>query len=100
MAPSVWLFPRHLRDGELKAVCTGNPINKWLKTLLKNDKTSHSFRHAMRDRFRHAKVPKEIQDIIGGWQERSVGQGYGEGYTLEQLHEHMLKVVPKAPRAA
>ncbi|OXE42965.1 integrase [Methylobacterium radiotolerans] len=100
MTPSVWLFPRYLRDGELKAVYAGNTINKWLKTLLKNDKTSHSFRHAMRDRLRHAKVPKEIQDIIGGWEERSVGQGYGEGYSLEQLHEYMLKVAPKPPQAA
>lgn len=96
MSPSVWLFPRYLRDGELKAVYAGNTINKWLKTLLKNDKTSHSFRHSMRDRLRHAKVPKEIQDIIGGWEERSVGQGYGEGYSLEVLHEHMLKVAPGA----
>jgi integrase len=95
MAPSVWLFPRYVKDGELKATHAGNAINKWLKTLLANEKTSHSFRHAMRDRLRHAKVPKEIQDIIGGWEERSIGQGYGDGYTLELLQEHMLKVVPQ-----
>jgi integrase len=96
MTPSMWLFPQYARDGEIKATHASATINKWLKTLLKNEKTSHSFRHAMRDRLRHAKVPKEIQEILGGWGERSVGQGYGEGYTLEQLREHMLKVAPQA----
>lgn len=100
MPPSVWLFPRYIKDGELKATHAANTINQWLKNLLKNDKTSHSFRHAMRDRLRLARVPKEIQDIIGGWEERSIGQGYGDGYTLEVLQEHMLKVVAKAPQAA
>lgn len=94
MAPSAWLFPQYARDGEIKATHASSTINKWLRVLLKNDKTSHSFRHAMRDRLRHAKVPKEIQEILGGWGERSIGQGYGEGYTLEQLQEHMLKVAP------
>ncbi|WP_244513830.1 tyrosine-type recombinase/integrase [Methylobacterium sp. UNC378MF] len=99
-APSPWLFPQYVKDGTLRAGHSAATINKWLGGLLGNDKTSHSFRHAMRDRLRHAGIPEPIQDILGGWGKRSIGQGYGEGYTLEQLHEHMLKVVLKAPQAA
>jgi hypothetical protein len=68
-------------------------INKWLRTALKIDKTTHSFRHAMQTRLKHAGVPKEFRDAIGGWGTRSIGEGYGEGYMLKQLREHLGKVI-------
>jgi len=48
----------------------------------------------MRDRLRAAQVPLDIQDCLGGWGSRSVGQGYGLGYPLQVLAEHMEKIVP------
>jgi hypothetical protein len=47
----------------------------------------------MRDRLREAEVPEPIQDAIGGWGSRSVGQGYGKGYELRLLWGHLKKVV-------
>ncbi|GEO15987.1 tyrosine-type recombinase/integrase [Microvirga aerophila] len=88
-----WLFPRYASDGSIKATHASNTINKWLQTVTKTDKTSHSFRHAMRDRLRHANAPQDIQDAIGGWGSRTVGMGYGEGYRLEQLRLQLENAV-------
>jgi integrase len=86
-----WLFPRYIAKGKAKATHTSNTIAGWIKGL-GIDKTAHSFRHSMRDRLRDARVPQEIQDIIGGWSTRTIGQGYGQGYSLERLAEFMSKV--------
>jgi integrase len=88
-----WLFPRYAADDNIKATHASNTIGKWLGTALKIDKTIHSARHAMRDRLRNAGVPKEIQDILGGWGKRTIGQGYGEGYSLVVLRDHLQKVI-------
>lgn len=93
---SGWLFPRYASDGAIKATHASNTINKWLQTVTKTEKTSHSFRHAMRDRLRHANAPQDIQDAIGGWGSPTVGMGYGEGYRLEQLRSHLEKAVADA----
>ncbi len=88
-----WLFPRYASDGEVRATHASNTINKWIKGL-GIPKTTHSFRHAMRDRLRAASVPNDIQDAIGGWTEgKTIGQGYGQGYPLEMLREALEKVV-------
>ncbi|WP_150108722.1 MULTISPECIES: tyrosine-type recombinase/integrase [unclassified Methylobacterium] len=90
---SGWLFPRYAADRNIKAASAAQTINKWLSEALKIEKTTHSFRHAMRDRLRHADVPEEFQNLIGGWGTRSIGQGYGQGYRLGQLREQLEKVV-------
>lgn len=88
-----WLFPRYASDGLIKATHASNTINKWLHAVTKTDKTSHSFRHTMRDRLRHVEAPEDIQNVIGGWGTKTVGMGYGEGYRLEQLKGWLDKVV-------
>jgi integrase len=88
-----WLFPRYASDGSIKATHASNTINKWLQAVTKTDKTSHSFRHTMRDRLRHVGTPQDIQDAIGGWGTKTVGMGYGEGYRLEQLKGWLDKAV-------
>lgn len=93
-----WLFPRYASDAQIKATHAANTINKWLQTVTNTDKTSHCFRHAMRDRLRHVGAPSDIQDAIGGWGSRTVGMGYGEGYRLEQLKGYLDKVVLDATR--
>ena len=47
----------------------------------------------MRDRLRAVECPKDIVDQIGGWSSGSVGEGYGQGYTVEILAKWMEKVV-------
>lgn len=92
---SPWLFPRYASDKEIKATHASNTLNKWLRSLagVSSDKTTHCFRHAMRDRLRAAQVPHDIQEAIGGWGTRTTGQGYGNGYPLQVLAEHMHKIV-------
>ena len=92
---SPWLFPRYASDKEIKATHASNTLNKWLRSLegVSRDKTTHCFRHAMRDRLRAAQVPHDIQEAIGGWGTRTIGQGYGNGYPLQVLTEHMRKIV-------
>ncbi|RYC29506.1 integrase [Lichenibacterium minor] len=90
-----WLFSRYASDREVKATHASNTLNKWLSGLegVANGKTTHCMRHAMRDRLRAAQVPHDIQEAIGGWGARTVGQGYGQGYPLEVLHAHMTRMV-------
>ena len=92
---SPWLFPRYASDKEIKATHASNTLNKWLRSLtgVCDKKTTHCFRHAMRDRLRAAQVPMEIQDCLGGWGSRSIGQGYGSGYPLTVLLEHMRRII-------
>ena len=70
--------------------CNGNSasaaLNKWLKPRVPQGCVVHSFRHSMRDRLRAADVNSEIIDDICGWSSQSVGQSYGDGYSLEQKY--------------
>ena len=72
--------------------CNGNSasaaLNKWLKQYVP-DSVVHSFRHSFRDRLRNAGVQSEIIDQLGGWSNKTVGQGYGTGYDLEKLSTNM-----------
>lgn len=88
-----WLFPRYAQNGSVNATGASNTINRWLSKTLKIPKTSHSFRHAMRDRLRHAGVSDEFQNLLGGWGSRTVGQRYGQGYLLSQLRDELSKAV-------
>ena len=51
----------------------------------------HSFRHSIRGRLRAVECPSDIVDAIGGWRTAGVGQGYGEGYSLEVLGRWLNK---------
>lgn len=89
-----WLFPRYASDNDIKATHASNTINKWLRKGLEIDKTSHSFRHTMRDRLRAVEAPEEIQDAIGGWKTQgSIGRSYGQGHVLSQLQRWLEKAV-------
>ena len=88
-----WVFPRYAADHNIRAVTASGTLAKWIGVVTGTDKTAHSFRHSMRDRLRDARVPTELQDKIGGWRPPTVGQAYGEGYSLEILRTEMLKVV-------
>ena len=89
---SPYLFPRYCNDKGCKANSASAALNKWLKQTIGDDYVMHSFRHSMRDRLRAVNCPTEMIDQIGGWSKRSVGEGYGEGYTISQLRGWMLNL--------
>ena len=46
----------------------------------------------MRDRLREVDCPSEVIDQIGGWARSSVGDSYGEGYSLSKMHKYLKKI--------
>ena len=88
-----YAFPRY-NDGELaNANSASAALNKWLKPLVSEGCVVHSFRHSMRDRLRAVECPKEIIDQIGGWSSSDVGESYGEGFPLSNLHEWCNRII-------
>ena len=89
---SPYLFFRYCNDKGCKANSASAALNKWLKQNIGDGYVMHSFRHSMRDRLRAVNCPSEMIDQIGGWSKRSVGEGYGEGYTISQLRGWILNL--------
>ena len=46
----------------------------------------------MRDRLRTTNCPSEIINQIGGWSNQSVGEKYGNGFSLKNLLDEMSKI--------
>jgi integrase len=85
-------FPRYSNDERVFAETASGNFSVWLKTNISPDATVHGLRHGFRDRLRDQKVPTEAIDQMGGWSRRSVGAGYGDGYSLEVLYEFMKRI--------
>ena len=49
----------------------------------------------MRDRLRNADINSELIDELCGWSQQSVGQRYGNGYSLKQKYDSMLSIAFK-----
>ena len=81
-----FLFNTYTNQNGCKGNSCSAALNKWLKQQVP-DAVVHSFRHSFRDRLRNAGVQSEIIDQLGGWSNNTVGQGYGNGYTLYKMHE-------------
>ena len=47
----------------------------------------------MRDRLRAVSCPSEMIDQIGGWSKRSVGEGYGEGYSKSKINVILKEIL-------
>ncbi len=90
--PNEYFFPRYCSEQGCKADYASNTLNKWLRKHVPSGCVVHSFRHSMRDRLRAVVCLSEIIDQIGGWANTSVGQGYGSGYPLPNLHRWMKKL--------
>ena len=91
-SPNEYLFPRYCSEKGCKADYASNTLNKWLRKHVPSGCVVHSFRHSMRDRLRAVNCLSKIIDQIGGWANKSVGQGYGSGYPLPKLHLWMKKL--------
>ena len=81
-----YLFASYCDGQNTKANSASAALNKWLKVHVSRDVVVHSLRHAMRDRLRTVECPTDIIDQIGGWSRKGVGESYGLGYQVEQLH--------------
>ena len=80
-------------------VCNRNSasaaLNKWIKTIAGKDAVIHGLRHSFRDRLREVEAPSELIDQLGGWSLKSVGQAYGNGYTLQKMSKWIRKITDK-----
>jgi len=92
-ARNAYCFPRYNTTSTTNTNSASAALNKWLKSISKDNLVIHGFRHGMRDRLRAIEAPLELIDQIGGWSLKSVGQGYGEGYDLERCRSWMCKTV-------
>ena len=89
---SPYLFPRYCNDKDCKANSASAALNKWLKKLAGDGYLIHSFRHSMIDRLRAVPCPSGMIDQIGGWSNRFVGEGFGEGYSVARLRGWVLNL--------
>ena len=88
---NLFCFPRYCNEQVCKTNSASGGLNKWLHEHVPEGCVVHSFRHSIRDRLRAVECPSDIVDAIGGWRTAGVGQGYGEGYSLEVLEKWMGK---------
>ena len=89
---SIFAFPRYTSLKECNANSASAALNKWLKEKLTKKYVVHGFRHSFRDRLRAVECPSEIIDQLGGWSLRSLGQGYGKGFSLSITHSWLKKI--------
>ena len=88
-----YCFPRYTNNERTNANSASAALNKWLKVVTGNkDYVIHGLRHSFRDRLRAVDAPIEMIDRLGGWSLKSVGQSYGDGYQLEQMHLTMKRL--------
>jgi integrase len=87
-----YCFPRYASQDRCSSNSASASLNKWIKTITSNKDVIHGFRHSFRDRLRDIEAPIDLIDRLGGWSIKSVGQGYGDGYTIDILQKHMLKI--------
>ena len=89
---NLFAFTRYTSSKGCNANSASAALNKWLKEKVFNDYVVHGFRHSFRDRLRAIECPSEIIDQLGGWSLKSVGQGYGQGYSLQKLAKWIIKI--------
>ncbi len=89
---SIFAFPRYTSTNQCNANSASAALDKWLKSKLIDDYVIHSFRHSFRDRLRTVECPSEIIDQLGGWSLKSVGQGYGKGFSKYILFIWMKQI--------
>jgi integrase len=90
---SRFAFPLYNKTSTTNANSASGALNKWLKVQTGEGYTIHGFRHGMRDRLRAVECPSDIADQIGGWITEGIGQGYGEGYSIEILAKWLGRIV-------
>ena len=83
------------RDTDGKATTTaGQAVNPIIQNIsnehLRN--SAHSLRHTFKDLMRNAGVPKDMHDFITGHGSGDAGGSYGEGHSVKNRYEAMMRV--------
>ncbi|WP_225767916.1 DUF6538 domain-containing protein [Inquilinus sp. Marseille-Q2685] len=91
------LFPDITLDKYgLRGSTAANALRSWVRGLgITDDRISpnHSWRHRVKDLLRNALVPPEVQDAILGHEAgRNAGDGYGLGFSVTVLHDHLCRI--------
>jgi integrase len=89
---SAWLFPRYANDLEVRSDAASATINKFFSKTLNIPRTTHSFRHAMKDLLRDAGIPEEMSKALLGHGSRSVADQYGSGFNLQRKAEALERI--------
>jgi integrase len=95
-APDVngWLFPRYAADNNIRADAASATVNKFFSKTLNIPRTTHSFRHAMKDLLRNVGVSEEMSKAILGHGTRTIADQYGTGFTLQRKVEALASLNP------
>lgn len=88
-----FLFPRYCDDTQCKANSASGALNKWLGPRVPEGCVVRSFRHSLRDRLRAVECPRDIADRLGGWTVGGIGEGYGDGYSIDVLQKWMKRML-------
>jgi integrase len=88
-----WLFPRYAEDGNIRSDAAAATVNKFFRALGMT-KTTHSFRHALKDLFRNSGIPEEMSKAILGHGTLSIADRYGTGFTLQRKAEALASLNP------
>ena len=89
---SLYCFPRHTNEERCNSNSASAEINKWIKTIAHKDDVIHWLRHPFADHLISIATPPDMMDQLGGWTLRSIGQGYGDGYSLEWTQSYPDKM--------
>jgi len=89
-----YLFPRY-NNGKAapKASSASASINKWLRDHLEIKKTTHSFRHTMKDLLRNADITEDVSEQLLGHGAQTISQTYGQGLALTKRREALEKAL-------
>ena len=87
----LYCFPRYTNSERCNSNSASAATNKWIKTVAGADDVVHGLRHSFRDRLRALKAPTDIIDQFGGWALKSIGQGYGDGYSSDLTSRYLQK---------
>ncbi|MDC1209112.1 site-specific integrase [Litorivicinus sp.] len=88
-----FLFPQYVDGTSTNANSASAALNKWMKTFLPRECVVHGMRHAFRDRLRAVNAPMDMIDQLGGWSSRSIGQSYGDGFSVNDLAKTMIQIL-------
>ena len=88
----LYCFPRYTSSERCNSNYASAAINKWIKTVGGSNDVIHGLRHSFRDRLRAVEAPTDMIDQLGGWSLKSVGQGYGDGYSSDLTSRYLQKI--------
>ncbi len=86
------VFPRYNNLNDRPAADSASTyVSRWLKETTHTDKTSHCFRHTVRDLLRNSNATKDVMDELHGGAKQNIADTYGEGRTIRMKSDGLKK---------